>query len=190
MARINLVAPWDEYYNKMVAFFKDDPYTTVLYDESEKHIELLVNEPFKAVALSQLLKTKLEFGDVKLLVSVVPANDDARDAIHYFKHMGVDEDYDVRYMHALNDNDIYAYVRSIKGMKDFDAVYVVFKKKVIQYYNDNIGDLNGVKSTLAEYIARDIFMPRNGVFFNTDTREINETEREYISASPVPCRLG
>ena len=190
MARINLISPSDEYYNKMAAFFKDDPYTTVLYDESEKHIELLVNEPFKAVALSQLLKTELDFGDAKLLISVVPTNDDAKDAIHYFKHMGVDEDYDVRYMHALNDNDIYSYVRSIKGMKGFDAVYVIFKKKVIQYYNDNLGDLNGVKSTLAEYIARDIFMPHNGVFFNTDTCEINEADREYISASPVPCRLG
>lgn len=188
MAKINLISPWDEHYNKMVAFFKDDPYTTVLYDESEKHIELLVNEPFKAVALSQLLKTELDFGDVKLHVSAIPANDDAKDAIVYFKHVGVDEDYDVRYMHALNDNDIYAYVRAINGMMGFDAVFVVFKKKVIQYYNDNLGDLNGMKSTLAENIARDIFVPHNGVFFCTDTREVNENDREYISASPVPRR--
>lgn len=188
MARINLISPWDEYYNKMAAFFKDDPYTTVLYDENEKHIKLLVNEPFKAEALSRLLKTELDFGGVKLLVSVIPANDVPKDTINYFKRMGISEDYDIRYMHALNDNDIYAYVHAIKGMMGFDAVFVVFKKKVIQYYNDNLGDLNGMKSTLAENIARDIFVPHNGVFFCTDTREVNETVREYISASPIPCQ--
>jgi len=190
MARINLVAPWDEYYNKMAAFFKDDPYVTVLYDEEEKHIKLLVNESFKAEALSRVLKTELEFGNVKLLVSVIPVNDIPKDVKSYFDHMGADESYCTLYVHAFNDNDIYAYVRKFEGIMDFDAVYVVFKKKVIQYYNDNIGDLNGMKSTLAEYIARDIFMPHNGVFFNTDTREINEADREYISASPVPRRLG
>ena len=189
MARINLVAPWDEYYNKMVAFFKDDSYVTVLYEEEEeKHIKLLVNEPFKAEALSRLLKTELDFGGVKLLVSVIPANDVPKDTINYFKRMSIGEDNDIRYMHALNDNDIYAYVRKIDGLMGFSAVYVVFKKKVVQYYNDNIGDLNGMKSTLAENIARDIFVPHSGVFFCTDTRDANETDAGNISASPVPCR--
>lgn len=47
-----------------------------------------------------------------------------------------------------------------------------------------------INYSIDQTAARDIFMPHNGVFFNTDTREINETDREYISASPVPCRLG
>lgn len=189
MAKINLVAPWDEYYNRMVAFFKDDPYTTVLYDEEGgKHIKLLVNEAFKAEALSRLLKNELDFGGVKLLVSVIPANDVPQDVISYFKRLGVSEDYDIRYMHALNDNDVYAYTQAIKGMMGFDAVFVVFKKKVIQYYNDNLGDLNGMKSTLAEDIARDIFVPHNGVFFCTDTLDVNEAHVGYTSASPLPCQ--
>lgn len=188
MARINLVAPWDEYYNKMVAFFKDDPYVTVLYEEEdEKHIKLLVNEPFKAEALSRLLKTELDFSGVKLLVSVIPANDVSQDVISYFKRMGVSEDYDIRYMHALNDNDIYADVRKIEGLMSFGAVYVVFKKKVIQYYNDNLGDLNGMKSTLAENIARDIFVSNNGVFFCTDTRDSNEHTESHNTMLPYPC---
>lgn len=189
MAKVNLVAPWDEYYNKMVAFFKDDPYVTVLYDDNEeKHIKLLVNEPFKAEALFRLIKNELDFGGVKLFVSVISANDVPQDVTSYFKRMSVCDDYDIRYTHALNDNDLYAYIKTIKGMMGFDAVFVVFKKKVIQYYNDNLGDLNGMKSTLAENIARDIFVPHNGVFFCTNTLEVNETDREYISASPVPCQ--
>ena len=39
MAKVNLISPWNEHYNKIAAFFKDDPYTTVLYDEEEKHIK-------------------------------------------------------------------------------------------------------------------------------------------------------
>ena len=35
MAKVNLISPWNEHYNKIAAFFKDDPYTTVLYDEEE-----------------------------------------------------------------------------------------------------------------------------------------------------------
>ena len=189
MARINLIAPWNEHYNKMAAFFKDDPDVTVLYDEEEKHIKLLVNESFKAEALSRILKTELEFGNVKLLVSVIPVNDIPKDVKSYFEHTNTDENHCIEYMHALNDNDVYAYVREVKGLMGFDAVFVVFKKKVIQYYNDNLGDLNGMKSTLAENIARDIFVPHNGVFFCTNTREVNETDREYISAipRPIPC---
>ena len=188
MAKINLVAPWNEHYNKMVAFFKDDPDVTVLYDEEGKHIKLLVNESFKAEALSRVLKTELEFGNVKLFVSVVPTNDITKDVKNMFDHISSIEDYSLEYMHALNDNDSYAYVQVIKGMMGFDAVFVVFKRKVIQYYNDNLGDLNGVKSTLAENIARDIFIPHNGVFFCTETRDANETDAGNISASPYPCQ--
>ena len=188
MAKVNLISPWNEHYNKIAAFFKDDPYTTVLYDEEEKHIKLLVNEPFKAEALSRLLKTEFDFGGVKLLISVIPANDITKDTTTYFDRASANKDYCVEYQHALIDNDIFAYIREIKGMLGFDAVYVVFKKKVIQYYDDNIGDLNGMKSTLAEDIARDIFTTCNGVFFNTDTREVNEAYAGNISASPYPCR--
>lgn len=188
MARTKLVSPWDEYYNKMMAFFKEDPYVTVLYDDNEeKHIKLLVNEPFKAEALFWLIKNELDFGGVKLFVSVMSANDVPQDVTSYFKRMSVCDDYDIRYMHALNDNDLYAYIKTIKGMMGSDAVYVVFKKKVIQYYNDNIGDLNGMKSTLAENIARDIFVPHSGVFFCTDTREVNEQTESHNTMSPYPC---
>jgi len=48
-----------------------------------------------------------------------------------------------------------------------DLTYVLFKNKVVQYFIDNIGDYNGMKSTLYEDIARDIFEDVDGVFFCT-----------------------
>lgn len=174
MAKVNLVAPWDEYYNEMVAFFAEDPDVMVLYDTEEKHIKVLVRAQYKAEALTYLLNSKVDFGGVKLLITVVPANEVMKDVKQFFKNANDGEDYNIEYCHALNGNDLFSYTRIIENMMGFDAVFVVFQKKVVQYYNDNLGDLNGMKSTLAENIARDIFVSHNGVFFCTDTRDVNE----------------
>ena len=36
-------------------------------------------------------------------------------------------------------------------------VYIVFKNKVVQYFNDDLKDVNGFCSTLYQKIAKDIF---------------------------------
>lgn len=177
MAKINLVAPWDEYYNEMVAFFAEDPDVTILYDDSadEKQIKVLVQRSYKAEALTNLLNTEKIFGNVKLNITVIPANEVTSKIKKFFKDANDGEDYNLEYCHALDGNELFSYSRTIEYMMGFNAVFVVFQKKVVQYYNDNLGDLNGMKSTLAEDIARDIFIPHNGVFFCTDTRDVNET---------------
>ena len=77
---------------------------------------------------------------------------------------------------ALDCNRLFNDVRVIKGLLGFNAIYVLFNKKVVQYYNDNIGDLNGIKSILAEDIARDIFVSRPGVFYCTNVAETEEQD--------------
>ena len=186
MAKVNLVAPWDEYYNEMVAFFAEDPDVTVLYDEEAKDIKVLVRTQNKAEALTYLLNSEVDFGGVKLQIMVVPANEVKKDVKQFFKNINDGEDYNLEYCHALNGNDLFSYTRLIKNMMGFNAVYVVFQKKVVQYYNDNLGDLNGMKSTLAEKIARDIFVPHNGVFFNTDVKDTKQLEC-HTNYTCEPC---
>lgn len=184
MARINLAAPWDEYYNKMAAFFKEDSDVTVLYDGQEddtKYIKVLVDHPEKATALEALLNKEKDFGGVKLIVTVVPADDIPKNIARDMSQWAEDAKYYGLYRSALIGNANFERVHEIKGMLGFDATFVVFKKKVIQYYNDNIGDLNGVISTLAEYIARDIFIQNSGVFFNTDIKDINRRNKDYTN---------
>lgn len=168
MAKVNLVAPWDEYYNEMVAFFAEDPDVMVLYDTEEKHIKVLVQETIKAEALTHLLKDEVEFGGVKLTITVVPANEVTKGIKNLITNYDNDEKFGEMYDRALFNNGAFAYTYTVDNVIGFNAVYVVFKKKVVQYYNDGLGDLHGMKSTLAEYIARDIFVTRNGVFFCTD----------------------
>jgi len=172
MAKINLVAPWDEYYNEMIAFFAEDPDVTILYESEAKNIKVLVQDPAKAEALMYLLNSEVDFGGVTLLITVVPANEVISDIKKCFSNANNEEDYTTLYKRSLIDNDLFAYTKTIENMMGFNAVFVVFKKKVVQYYSDNLGDLNGMKSTLAENIARDIFVPHNGVFFCTDVKDV------------------
>ena len=72
------------------------------------------------------------------------------------------------YMDAFEGNPALSYiVRGSLPMVDMN-VYVVFKNKVVQYFNDNLMDINGFCSTLYENIARDIFEKMDGVFYCTD----------------------
>ena len=188
MAKVNLIAPWNEYYEELNAFFAEDPEVTILYDEEEKNIKVLVQDTIKAEALTHLLKDEMKFGEVKLTVTVVPANEVTNGIKKLVTSIGFNEDYGEMFERALSNNGTFAYTYTIDNVMGFNAVYVVFKKKVIQYYNDNLGDLNGMKSTLAEYIARDIFVPHSGVFFCTDARN-NITYNKIIGGSITPEKL-
>lgn len=190
MAKVNLVAPWDEYYNKMVAFFKDDPDVTVLYDEEAKDIKVLVQETIKAEALTHLLKDEVEFGGVKLTITVVPANEVTKGIKNLVTNFSNDEKFGEMYDRALINNGAFAYTYTVDNVMGFNAVFVVFRKKVIQYYNDSLGDLNGMKSTLAEYIARDIFATRNGVFFNTDVKDANSKRYGNYYNQQLECHTN
>lgn len=175
MANLKLISPWMEHYNKLCAFFQSDPSVTVIMDEDNMDVKVLVQDSHKATTLSFLLDGEKTFGDVTLSVSVIPANGVSPDTSKYLKNLSTDENYMQLFIYALTDNDILSDIRKVRGVLGFDAVYIIFKKEVIQYFTDNIGDYNGVKSTLAEYIARDIFVQHPGVFFCTKLlRDVGE----------------
>ena len=51
---------------------------------------------------------------------------------------------------------------------------MVFEKAVIQFFNDDITDINGVESTLYQNVAKEIFeddVKTGSIFFCTDTDE-------------------
>ena len=51
--------------------------------------------------------------------------------------------------------------------------YVVFKPEIVQFYDDNLASYYGVKTTLYEDIAREIFDQNSGnVFFCTGNKEV------------------
>ena len=176
MANLKLISPWRNYYHEIQAFFNGDPYVTVVFDEDNMEIMLFVQASDKAEALTYLLNPEKTFGETTVKVTVVPANELSKDFKLRMKSMIEAEEFDRVICTALECNRLFYDVRVIKGLLGFNAIYVLFNKTVVQYYNDNIGDLHGVKSILAEDIARDIFVTHPGIFYCTNVTETEEQD--------------
>ena len=153
MLKTTLNAPWIEYYKKINAMFFFDPDVSVVYDQDECKIFVYVENQAKADALNLLLKPEKTFGAITLLVDVVPAN-------------GCLKRNEDLYMAAFKDNPAVYNIVIHEGA--FNATYVIFNKEVVQYFDDDLSSVYGVRSTLYEDIAKDIFNEAPGVYFCTD----------------------
>ena len=155
---ISLSAPWYTYYHELEALFGQDPDVTLDFDEDELIIRLYVFKEEKAYALSQLLPAVKEFGSISARVRVVPANNK------------YENDYELL-LKAFKDNPVFA-----AGVKEemTDMNYILFKKEVVQFYNDQFDDPRGYRSTLYKTIADDVFAGVHDAFFSTDLVEESE----------------
>ena len=61
------------------------------------------------------------------------------------------------------------YSVTIEGIMTNPITYVIFKKEVVQYYNDSLADAHGMCSTLYQDIASRILDAGEGIFFCTNT---------------------
>lgn len=159
MAKLNLSSPWVIYYKEVNVFFEKDPDVKVLYDDDKNEIKLYVSDSDKAKALSELFPVEKAFGEVKLKITIIPANG----ASFGFRASNFPT-----IQAAFKNNPIVDKIETVSGLFGYDLHYVLFKKEVVQYFTDNLGDYNGYRSTLYENIARDIFGDTVGVFFCTN----------------------
>ena len=156
MEKTKIVAPWIEYANQVEALFKEDLDIMFSYDDEEKSITLRVNGEEKADALTQLLPAEKKFGNVAVTITVIPANVTVKQ-IDLFRK-------------AFSGNPAVSQTASVDtawGTLNF----VIFKPKVVQYYNDAMFDLNGIKTTVYEDLAREVFDFNDGIFFCTERAE-------------------
>ena len=167
MARLNLSSPWVSFYHEVSTFFEKDPDVRVVYDEDENVLSLYVDNAAKAAALTELLPVEKTFGAVTMRVNVIPANSIEETALKLKARAGNVPIAEL-YSNALAGNPHVKEIITINGIFNNPMTYVVFKKEVIQYFNDSLGDINGVCSTLCQDIANDIFAEKTGVYFCTD----------------------
>lgn len=158
MEDIKIAAPWILFYREIEALFKDDPEVRVEYDEENNVVKLYTDGLDKAAALEALLPTERTFGNVTVYITVIPANIESKSKVDLVKA-------------AFRDNPAFRYAAvSAEGL--FEASYVVMDKKVVQFPADNIQDIHGLRSTLYEDIARDVFdLGGEGIFFCTDAED-------------------
>jgi len=161
MANMKLSPPWAIFYREVQVLFGDDPEIHVVYDEEKEIIKLFVENPEKAELLARLLPTKKTFGRVSVDLQVIPADG---------KELITDdlENVDASvFENVFKGNPAFAYAKTFPNLFGTLVTYVVFEPVVVQFYTDDISDIDGKRSTLYEYLAKDIFdgVPVN---FNTD----------------------
>ena len=165
---MKFIAPWVNYYREVEALFEQDPEVKVIFDEEKTELKVYVDNARKADAIAQLLPEEKTFGNVTLKIFVVPSNN----AENKTKADLIEE--------AFFGNPALRYVfRAESVIGKFN--YAVFENRVVQYYSDNMSDINGNRSTLYQDIALDVFGEGNDLFYCTEagTKELSKPLGEW-----------
>ena len=161
MAKVGLSSPWMLFYRKVSAMFEKDPGVRVVFDEESGVIRLYVESGEKAAALEKLLPAEKTFGNVTVKIEVVPANG--------FVQAKAEQETDAALITAaLCGNQAVSFIKPVRLLYNNELTYVVFENRVVQYFTDDLGDYYGLRSTLYEDLARELFGQMDGVFFCTD----------------------
>lgn len=158
MANLKLAAPWTIYYEEIKALFGSDQDIQISVDDEEKTVKLYVTGTEKAEALEKLLPSETTFGNITVHTVVVPSNLLGEEKVSLFQA-------------ALAGNPVFAFTKTNEGVFTIPLSYVVFKNRVVQFFADNLQDVNGNITTLYETIAKDVFGETPGICFCTDTEE-------------------
>ena len=155
--KVSMVSPWMDYVKKLEAFFqKDDAVKIEFIDGEAREVKVYVEGGRKAEALEKLLPKSIDFGNVTVKVTVVPAN--------------LEESKAALFRAAFEGNDAVNFIETVTPPFSSNSfTYVVFEKDVVQYWNDNLGDFYGLSSTLYQDLAKEIFNGNDdGIYFCTD----------------------
>ena len=164
MAILKLSAPWHTYYKELNELFKFDDEVRIVYDTDEQIINIYVEDAAKAEAMAAVLPTEKDFGGITVLIVVIPANSTFKKAKSVRGSL---------YEDLFRGNPIVDDIVTIEGIMTNPITYVIFKKEVVQYYNDSLADAHGLCSTLYQDIAKRILDADEGIFFCTnDTMNI------------------
>ena len=154
---IKKAPPWVSFVNGMIELFAKDPDVKIVYDNDSVGVKIYVNGTAKAEALSKLLPTEKVFGNIKLSISVIPANENSDDPIKLFRDAFYGNE-------AVSD----IWTAPIEVTQTNPLTYIMFKKEVVQYYDDDLGDAHGNRNTLYQDLAKEIFENHPGIYFCTD----------------------
>lgn len=155
---LKLAAPWVAYFNEVKALFGDDPEIKLEYNNDNYEIKMYVDNQEKADALTQLIPAEKAFGNIVVKTIVIPSNKLQVNKSKLFEA-------------AFKGNPAYSFMASAEGIFSNPITYIVFKNKVVQFWNDDLSDIYGNRSTLYQDIAKDIFGENSGIFFCTDKEE-------------------
>lgn len=164
MAILKLSAPWHTYYKELCELFKFDEDVRIVYDTDEQIISIHVENAAKADAMAEVLPLEKQFGEITVKINIIPAN-----------KTGLRKTRGTVYEDLFYKNPIVDDIVTIEGVMTNPITYIIFKKEVVQYYNDSLADAHGMCSTLYQDIAKRVLDAGEGIFFCTNTSVINKT---------------
>lgn len=150
----SLLQPWVTYYNKLRAMFAGDP--DIELSMEEYTIYLKVKSLEKTTALKKLLYDTIEMGSVVVKVII------------YFKS----PEPDIRevYEQAFKDNPVFIGFKTKASSETdnpkFKIDYCIFKKEVIQFFNDEVNDFFGNYNGLMSDIAIEVMQKKYHVGYS------------------------
>lgn len=156
---LKMVSPWILYCKELEQLFRYDPDISVAYEEGYTNIQIVrlyVESDEKAEALMQLLPDKKEFGNITLLIRIVPANQQYDTELDLFRKI-------------FKGNLSVSRIVENSGKMAYNPSYILFQPKIVQYYSDDLSDANGLRTILYQEIAKDIFEDHDGIFFCTES---------------------
>ena len=180
MAVVKLSAPWQTYYKELSLLFEHDDEVRIVYDTDEQIINIYVDNAVKAEAMAAALPTAKEFGTVTLEINIIPSN--RVNMLSASKGNG--------FVDLFKGNSIVDDVVVVDGIMSNPITYVIFKKEVVQYFNDDLGDANGMCSTLYQDIAKRVFEDYEGVFFCTNTKTPSSYYTGCTCGSTITSTIG
>ena len=156
---VKLSPPWFTVHRMAKALFGNDPQIDIrdLSDETDGQYVyiMVVNDEKKASAIKAILKNPVELGNTTVKACIYGPNENEVQDLNSL-------DIDV-YQTAFSGNPIFE--KTVLDQKGFYKIgYCVFKKEVIQFWNDDLSDYLGNYSGLASDIAREI-LNSDGVQF-------------------------
>lgn len=160
MKQLKLAAPWVTFNKKMKALFDGDKDIVVgdIYESAatDYAFDIEVKSHKKFEALNRVLPKYREFGNVTLAI------------ILYDEGSTLEvEDFQELFKAVFDGNENVQDIQKRADQTGTEFMFVRFKPKVIQFYNDDTSDFNGLWSGLAMDIAKDAFDQYDGVSFCT-----------------------
>ena len=148
-----LSPPWETYVKKLRTLFGADPEIRVEWAPDSMLVRLFVESCAKAEALNALLPDFINYGGAELKIEVIPANKQPTKA-ELFKT-------------AFAGNPLFRTAVQVDVASN-PITYVVMMPAIIQFYGDNLHDINGNVTQTVEQTARDVIDEIEGVCFCSD----------------------
>lgn len=154
--KTGLSSPWVTYSRKLMALFGEDKDLTVNFDQDTYTITIESENTFKIMALEKILKPQMVFGNITVTVRCLVKNAETESVAALFKT-------------AFAGNPRVSQIQEVATPLSTSETYVLFKKEVIQFYNDDTSDFYGNFNGLSEDLMRDVANGSIRVNFGTET---------------------